>query len=378
MAPTHTDVITRKLINTRNSIKRKFRRLQDTKHMVSTTAGEQFKSVSEPLKMLMEHVRDPTTAAAIKQEIKDEVIVQPKTRQSSTPFRHTAAAAAAAAAAAPSPLAQSTPTAYNVETIPDWKQSHITPVMRPINKSLDDSSELFEVEGDEEEEETVPELNAGPEDHFNAEPSVLPPQFLERGYTSLFKEKLGDTVGEYVKYLHDPQNVPKIDTTYGLTVKKDGLGIVMGNKPVLFDNDEIIIDNVRYAGTRGLMELLTKKFPQKEYYDNEQDLDAYKRILRQTKVHMKTNGQIKSNQGSKYREIIKRLFPNLKSTSAQNFSALSLSKMRKGEGYKFWNNPNELVNRLRLLTASQMAGNHSHRNEIISIIEELREENIIS
>jgi hypothetical protein len=43
----------------------------------------------------------------------------------------------------------------------------------------------------------------------------------------------------------------------------------------------------------------------------------------------------------------------------------------------YWDDPNELVERLHLLIASQAAGNFNHRNEIISIIEELREANII-
>ena len=45
--------------------------------------------------------------------------------------------------------------------------------------------------------------------------------------------------------------------------------------------------------------------------------------------------------------------------------------------YIFWDDPNELVVRLRLLIASYQAGNNNHSNEINSIIEELREYNII-
>ena len=41
--------------------------------------------------------------------------------------------------------------------------------------------------------------------------------------------------------------------------------------------------------------------------------------------------------------------------------------------YVYWDDPNELVDRLRLLIAEQSAGNPSHVNEIHSIIEELRE-----
>ena len=41
--------------------------------------------------------------------------------------------------------------------------------------------------------------------------------------------------------------------------------------------------------------------------------------------------------------------------------------------YVHWDDPNELVDCLRLLDAAQAAGNNNHNNEIISIIEELRE-----
>lgn len=43
----------------------------------------------------------------------------------------------------------------------------------------------------------------------------------------------------------------------------------------------------------------------------------------------------------------------------------------------YWNDLNELVDRLRLLVASTIAGHTGHNNEIISIIEELREADIV-
>lgn len=45
--------------------------------------------------------------------------------------------------------------------------------------------------------------------------------------------------------------------------------------------------------------------------------------------------------------------------------------------YVYWDDPNELVDRLRLLIASQEAGNSNHSNEINRILEELIESNII-
>ena len=44
---------------------------------------------------------------------------------------------------------------------------------------------------------------------------------------------------------------------------------------------------------------------------------------------------------------------------------------------RYWDDPNELVDRLRLLIAERSAGNNNHDNEIHSIIEELREAKII-
>jgi len=40
--------------------------------------------------------------------------------------------------------------------------------------------------------------------------------------------------------------------------------------------------------------------------------------------------------------------------------------------YVYWDDPNELVDRLQLLAASYQAGNKSHTYEIMSILEELR------
>jgi len=42
-----------------------------------------------------------------------------------------------------------------------------------------------------------------------------------------------------------------------------------------------------------------------------------------------------------------------------------------------WDDPNELMDHLRLLDASHRAGNNAHDNEILSIIEEFREAGLI-
>jgi len=45
--------------------------------------------------------------------------------------------------------------------------------------------------------------------------------------------------------------------------------------------------------------------------------------------------------------------------------------------YVYWDDPNELVNRLWLLDASHWAGNNSHDTEMLSTIEKLRDAGLI-
>jgi len=71
--------------------------------------------------------------------------------------------------------------------------------------------------------------------------------------------------------------------------------------------------------------------------------------------------------GIKYKHNIKKLFHS----GGELFMKLQKNNL------VFWDNPNELVERLQLLVASKAAGNTGVSNEIISIFEELLEEGLI-
>jgi len=45
--------------------------------------------------------------------------------------------------------------------------------------------------------------------------------------------------------------------------------------------------------------------------------------------------------------------------------------------YVHWDDPNELVDRMRLFEASRQADHNAHDNEMLSVIEKLREAGII-
>lgn len=99
------------------------------------------------------------------------------------------------------------------------------------------------------------------------------------------------------------------------------------------------------------------------------------------------NRIVRNNADRKYSNVISKIFPNVgrgavkKLKKMKNKVSLQEEFMihdnRCSNQYTYWDDPNELVERLQLLIASQSAGHNKHNNEIISIIEELREANII-
>jgi hypothetical protein len=147
----------------------------------------------------------------------------------------------------------------------------------------------------------------------------------------------------------------------------------IGNKDVLFDDNKLQIDEKIYKLTSGLYELVFKKIPENIY--NTDDMETYGEILSQTNAHLQgydSNRQINSNKGYKYVNIIK---PLMKKETEISGSGMLLTN--NNIDYVYWDSPDELCDRLRLLLASNKAGNSGHMNEINSIIEELRENGII-
>ena len=173
------------------------------------------------------------------------------------------------------------------------------------------------------------------------------------------------------------------------------------------NSNDFMIDGVQYDGTPGLIELLYLKDPQK-YTDK--DLKQYKDILIASNAHKAGYSQERgpgSTRSIKYQKIIKNLFPpnylaglvgpqspityttrsptHTISTPVGTLTRSRTAKSRKGTGYmdndealyEYYDDVNEIIERLRLLVASTNAGNTSHSNEMQSILEELRERGVI-
>lgn len=173
------------------------------------------------------------------------------------------------------------------------------------------------------------------------------------------------------------------DVPFG--VKSERGKLILGKTRVI-DGDYILrIGNQCLKKTPGLMELLFKKTPQLNLITKE-DLQNYKLLLMDTNAHRRNcdpTKPINSNKGFKYKYIIKPLFKLTTNVSASTESPSTgkgielLKKVKKNTEFVYWDDPNELVERLQLLIASRDAGNTGLDNEIIAIIEELYEAGLV-
>lgn len=180
----------------------------------------------------------------------------------------------------------------------------------------------------------------------------------------------GDSAKKYLTLLK--QNRKRyLDKLYGVRrIDKDTYAI--GNSSIVFEKHGIKVDGVNFPKSTGLLELLFRKDPDKSLI-KPNDLKSYKEILEISSAHRKNydpNEPLRTYNSNKFIHIITPLFKKGGKGIPPPFKTAH-SKSRTD--YVYWDDPNELVDRLRLLCAEQDAGNNNHRNEILSIIEELRE-----
>lgn len=175
------------------------------------------------------------------------------------------------------------------------------------------------------------------------------------------------------------ENIP-----FGVRMERGKL--MLGSQLVVINNRKLEVNRHTYNITEGLDELLFKKVPNLDII-TEDDKRIYKILLIETNAHRRDynpNKPIKSNKGRKYLYIIKPLFKLSKErlissdSCSQGRGLPSMKKAFRSVSYVYWDDPNELVERLKLLVASRDAGNTGLENEIISIIEELREAGLVN
>ena len=187
-----------------------------------------------------------------------------------------------------------------------------------------------------------------------SQPRDISVQKIEKNNTENSKDfKINELLDSY-----------SIDKTYGPKLHSNG-DAYLGKKEIKLNGNVLIIEDTSYPLTQGLVSLIISKTP--KIYTTD-DLNVYKRILIQTSAHLTSDEKKIKKGGNKFTDIIKPLFPS---------SGSGLSMKLQNKSLVYWNDPNELVDRLRLLLASQAAGNTGLSNEILSIYEELYEAGLI-
>ena len=166
-----------------------------------------------------------------------------------------------------------------------------------------------------------------------------------------------------------------IDKFYGIYAEDGKFKI--GDKFITIEKDNIIINNIPFIGTPGFWELVTLKNPEK--YE-EDDLTNYQRLVILTNTAYRNNNPTqnypKQSKGDKWKYIIKPIWEVIKKQKDEDDDP---QPGTSGSGLKILpSDPNALIDRFDLLFSSQKAGHTGVRNEIISILDELKRQGVIN
>ena len=205
------------------------------------------------------------------------------------------------------------------------------------------------------------------------------------------EEEEDESVGELARHYLSKQYR---DITFG--IRKEKGHHYIGNQHVIVEDNDIIIskDGDRFRGTNGLWELITSRDPVDVDKD---DKDEYERLMIKTNAlhcdYNPLNPRPRGSMGKKWKNILgpiwykKQGFSEedaFRMTKDKNYRKRLIKKMKKikheyeGEGVVVIpSDPNALLERLDLLLASQEAGHTGVRNELVSICDELKRQDVL-
>ena len=216
---------------------------------------------------------------------------------------------------------------------------------------------------------------------------ILPTKLFNQIYPSLeFKSSEIMELGPLaVSSLIEAFTKEGVDKTFGLYAEDKKFKI--GNKYTTIKDNNIIIDDKIYIGTPGLWELITSFNPQNF---TEEDFINYRDLLIQTNTIYQGNDQNKtkpkSSKSKKWEKIISPIWNYIKESKKPPGKGKGKGKRQEdpqpgtsGEGLKILpSDPNALIDRFDLLFSSKKAGHTGVRNEIISILDELKRQGVIN
>ena len=189
------------------------------------------------------------------------------------------------------------------------------------------------------------------------------------------------------QFLSSPYSEEKIYTIFGLNNKNPEKKFKIGDKFVTFDGDDIKVDGNTYKGTTGFWNLLINKIPDPDEYTAE-DLEQYKDLLIRTNTIFLNNNPTENSpknayyKGVKWKNIIRDIWYGIKPFKKGKGGKGGEKDPKpgtSGTGLKILpSDPNALIDRFDLLFSSKKAGHTGVRNEIISILDELKRQGVIN
>ena len=211
------------------------------------------------------------------------------------------------------------------------------------------------------------------------------------------KKDLGPIAKSYLTYTMGKDS----DRSFGIYPDANNK-LKMGSKYLKYlKGNNIIINGNEYKGTEGLWELIVSKNPREGKY-TEDDYIEYINLLVQTNtIHQKNNPNSpkpKSSSSEKWKNLISPVWEHIRESKKPPEEEKGKGKGRGrkkrqedpqpstsetsnpgGKGLKILpSDPNALIDRFDLLFSSQKAGHTGVRNEIISVLDELKRQGVIS
>ena len=166
-----------------------------------------------------------------------------------------------------------------------------------------------------------------------------------------------------------------IDLTFGLYAADGKFKI--GSEFVNIEDNNIKVNDKIFEGTPGFWELITSKNPNPDNYTKE-DLNKYRQLVILTNTAFQDNNpdnnKPKSSKSPKWKKMIKPIWVAIKEQQEDE----EFEEETEGSGLKILpSDPNALIDRFDLLFSSQNAGHTGVRNEIVSILDELKRQGVI-
>lgn len=350
--------ILEELAAARNAVKRKYNLLKFQKYSIEKTLGETFKPITKPLDELV------SLSKEMKERNKRKVITKSLNKKKKSESIHDDTL-----------HEQNSNTDNNLED--SFNESNTSELDETVIQQQ--SKDKSDIDNDLENASNKSETS-------EQDDTELQQQYNDSDFdTADEAESSGDRDEDIIEELKLPllRDKNDIDKVYGVR-KADNNDYMIGNLPISFTNNVVSVAGMEYQNTAGLLELLFKKKPDQNLITRT-DKGIYRAIVDASSVHRKgheANQPLRRSNSTKFTKFIAPMFLEQQQQHQEIggkglLPRYKIAKLGMKMDYVYWDDPNELVERLQLLMAERHAGNPSHDNEIQSIIEELYERGYI-